>query len=52
MNGKTAKKIRKEVKAEVKGVQKEVVNTVFNHLNSLEFFERVKIAVRIIRKKL
>lgn len=48
MNGKTIKKIRKELNSQ----QKEIVNDIFDYFNSLSFFERVKIAVKIIRKKL
>lgn len=48
MNGKTIKKIRKELNSQ----QKEIVNEIFDYFNSLSFFERVKIAVKIIRKKL
>lgn len=48
MNGKTIKKIRKEIS----GTQKQMVNEIFDYFNSLHFFERVKIAVKIIRKKL
>lgn len=48
MNGKTIKKIRKELNSQ----QKKIVNEIFDYFNSLSFLERVKIAVKIIRKKL
>ena len=48
MNGKTIKKIRKELNSK----EKEMVNEVFDYLNSLSFFKRVKVAVKIICKKL
>ena len=48
MNGKTIKKIRKELNSK----EKEMVNEVFDYLNSLAFFKRVKVAVKIICKKL
>lgn len=48
MNGKTIKKIRKEVNSK----ENEMVNQIFDYFNTLSFFERIKIAVKIIRKKL
>lgn len=48
MNGKTIKKIRKELNSK----EKEMVNDIFDYFDSLPFFERVKIAYKIIRKKL
>lgn len=48
MNGKTIKKIRKEVNSK----ENEMVNQVFDYFNSLSFFNRVKIAVKILQKKL
>lgn len=48
MNSKTVKKIRKAFN--VKEV--ELCNQIFEYFNSLSFFGRVKIAVKIIRKKL
>jgi hypothetical protein len=48
MNGKTIKKIRKELNSQ----QKKIVIEIFDYFNSLSFLERVKIAVKIIRKKL
>lgn len=48
MNGKTIKKIRKELNSK----EKEIVSEVFDYFNSLSFFQRFKIAVKIIRRKL
>lgn len=48
MNSKTVKKIRKAFNEK----EKEMCNQIFEYFNSLSFFERVKIAVKIIRKKL
>ena len=47
MNGKTIKKIRKELNSK----EKEMVNELFDYFNSLSFGKRIKIALRIIRKK-
>lgn len=52
MNGKTVKKIRKEIIEKVNAKEEELCNQIFDHFNSLSFFGRVKIAVKIIRKKL
>ena len=48
MNRKTIKKIRKEINSK----ENEMVNQIFDYFKSLSFKERVKIAVKIIRKKL
>ena len=48
MNAKTIKKIRKELNSK----EKEMVETILNYFNSLPFFERLKIAKKIICKKL
>ena len=48
MNSKTAKKIRKAVNEK----ETEMVQQVFDYFNSLSFFKRVKIAWKIIRRKL
>ncbi len=48
MNGKTIKKIRKEVNRK----ENEMVNQIFDYFNTLSFFVRLKIAVKILRKKL
>ena len=48
MNGKTIKKIRKELNSK----EKEIASEVFDYFNSLSFFQRLKIAVKIIRRKL
>ena len=48
MNGKTIKKIRKELNSK----EKEMVETILNYFNSLPFIERLKIAHKIICKKL
>ncbi|MBO7733638.1 MAG: hypothetical protein J6S67_13830 [Methanobrevibacter sp.] len=48
MNGKTIKKIRKELNSK----EKEMVNVVFDYFNTLSFWERLKFAHKIICKKL
>ena len=48
MNAKTIKKIRKELNSK----EKEMVNEVFDYLNSLSFWKRCKIALRIMQGKL
>ena len=48
MNSKTVKKIRKELNSK----EKEMVNQIFDYFNTLSFFERLKIAVKILRRKL
>lgn len=48
MNGKTIKKIRKEIN----GKEKEMVEQVFDLFNSFSFFKRFEIAVKILLKKL
>lgn len=48
MNGKTIKKIRKELNSK----EKEMVNVVFDYFNTLSFLKRLKIAHKIICKKL
>lgn len=48
MNGKTIKKIRKELNRK----EKEMAETILNYFNSLPFIERLKIALKIISKKL
>ena len=48
MNEKTIKKIRKELNAK----ENEIVQQVFDYFNSLRFFKRVKIAFKILCKKL
>lgn len=48
MNGKTVKKIRKAFNEK----EVELCNQIFEYFNSLSFCERVKLAVKIIRKKL
>ena len=48
MNEKTIKKIRKEINSK----EEEVVQTVFDYLNKLPFWKRLKIAGRLLRKKL
>ena len=48
MNGKTIKKIRKELNSK----EKEMVNEVFDYFNSLSFWKRCKIALRIMQGKL
>lgn len=48
MNGKTIKKIRKELNSK----EKQMVNEIFDYFDSLGFGKRVKIAWKILRKKL
>jgi hypothetical protein len=48
MNGKTVKKIRKELNSK----ENEMCNQIFDYFNTLSFFGRLKIAVKIICKKL
>lgn len=48
MNSKTVKKIRKEINSK----ENEMVNQIFNYFNSLSFGGRLKIAMRILRKKI
>ena len=48
MNEKTIKKIRKELNSK----EKEMVETILSYFNSLPFIERLKIAKKIICKKL
>ena len=48
MNAKLSRKVRKAVNAK----EKEMVEEVFNYLDSLTFRERVKLAVRLIKGKL
>ena len=48
MNGKTIKKIRKELNSK----EKEMVNEVFDYFNTLSFLKRCKIALRIMQGKL
>lgn len=52
MNGKTAKKIRKEINSSLNEKEKEIANQIYDLFNSKCFKERVKIAWKIIRKKL
>ena len=48
MNGKTIKKIRRVVNTK----EEEMVNQIFDYFKTLSFIERVKVAIKIIRKKL
>lgn len=48
MNGKTIKKIRKELNSK----EKEMANEIFDYFNSLSFGKRIKVAWKILRKKL
>ena len=48
MNSKTVKKIRKVINSK----EEEMVNQIFEYFKSLSFKERVKIAWKILRKKL
>jgi hypothetical protein len=48
LNARTARKIRKEINSK----ENEMVNQILEYFDSLPFFERLKIAVKIIRKKL
>lgn len=52
MNNKTVKKIRKEINSSLADKEAEMVNQIFDYFKSLSFKERIKIAVKIICKKL
>ena len=52
MNNKTVKKIRKEINSSLDDREAEIANQIFDYFKSLGFKERVKIAIKIIRKKL
>ena len=52
MNGKTIKKIRKEINSSLDNREEEIAKQIFDYFNSLGFFARVKIAIKIIRKKI
>ena len=52
MNGKTIKKIRREINSSLDKKEAEMVNQIFEYFKSLSFKERVKIAWKILRKKL
>lgn len=48
MNGSTAKKIRRGIDER----EREIADNMLDYFNSLPFRERVKIAVRILQRKL
>lgn len=48
MNGKQAKKIRKEIDKK----QNEIVNSIFDCFCGLGFFDRLKICYKIMTKKI
>ena len=52
MNGKTIKKIRKEINSSLNDREAEIAQQIFDYFNTLSFKERVKIAIKIIRKKI
>lgn len=52
MNGKTVKKIRKEINSSLNEKEKEIANQIFDYYNSLSFISRLKTAWKIIRKKM
>ena len=52
MNAKLSRKVRKSVNSAVNAKKKEMVEEVFNYLDSLAFRERVKLAIRLIKGKL
>ena len=52
MNAKLSRKVRKSVNSAVNAKEKEMVEEVFNYLDSLTFCERVRIAFRLIKGKL
>lgn len=52
MNGKTIKKIRREINSSLDNREEKITNQIFDYFNSLGFLARVKIAIRIIRKKI
>lgn len=52
MNGKTIKKIRKEINSSFNEREKEMANQILSYFNSLSFSGRLKIAIKILQKKL
>lgn len=52
MNGKTIKKIRKEINTSFDEREKQITEQIFSYFNSLSFSGRLKIAWKIICKKL
>ena len=52
MNNKTVKKIRKEINSSLNDRENEIARQIFDYFNSLGFIERIKIAIKIIRKKI
>ena len=51
MNGKTIKKIRKEINSSFNEREKEMANQILSYFNSLSFSGRLKIAIKILQKK-
>jgi hypothetical protein len=51
VSGKNAKKIRKELKQMRANMQQNIAHEVKSFLNNLPFKDRVKIALRIIRRR-
>lgn len=52
MNGKQVKKVRKEINSALNKREKEMLYNLFSYFNSLPFGKRVKMALRIIGRKL
>ena len=52
MNAKFSKKFHKLVNSAVNAKEKEMIEEVFNYLDSLTLRERVRLAVRLIKGKL
>ena len=52
MNGKAIKKIRREINSSLNCKEDEIANQIFDYFRNLPFKERVKIAIKIIRKKI
>jgi hypothetical protein len=52
MNAKLSRKIRKSINSALTAKEKEMVDEIFNCLDSLPFSKRVRLAVRLIRGKL
>jgi len=52
MNAKLSRKIRKSINSALTAKEKEMVDEIFNFLDSLPFSKRVRLAVRLIKGKL
>ena len=52
MNGKQIKKIRKEINKSVNEKKEAMIELMFNRFNSYSFRKRLKMAIKLIFKKL